>query len=81
MKTIRRLGKSKFSIEIPFEENNEKCLVTVEGTNLELIKYLHTMIYSVLRSYEQNGIPKEFKEVEKMSCGDIHYSFKNKKTF
>ena len=34
-----------------------------------------------MKSYYYNGIPEEFKQVEKTRMNDIHISFKNKKIF
>lgn len=80
--TRSAIGKQKFKVEIPYnDEVDGSCLVSIEGTDLDLIKYLQTIVYSVMKSYYYNGIPEEFKQVEKMRMDDIHISFKNKKKF
>lgn len=76
------IGKQKFKVEIPYnDEVDGSCLVSIEGTDLDLIKYLQTIVYSTMRSYYYNGIPEEFKQAEKMRMNDVHINFKNKLTF
>lgn len=76
------IGKQKFKVEIPYnDEVDGSCLVSIEGTDLDLVKYLQTIVYSAMRSYYYNGIPEEFKQAEKMRMNDVHINFKNKLTF
>lgn len=76
------IGKQKFKVEIPYDgEPDGSCLVSIEGTDLDLVKYLQAIVYSTMKSYYYNGIPEEFKQVEKMRMNDVHINFKNKLTF
>lgn len=76
------IGKQKFKVEIPFDDgSDENCLVSIERTNLDLVKYLQIIVYSVMNSYYYNGIPEEFKQIEKMRMNDVYIDFKNKKNF
>lgn len=76
------IGKQKFKVEIPFDDgSDENCLVSIEGTNLDLVKYLQIIVYSTINSYYYNGIPEELKQIKKIRMNDVHISFKNKKIF
>lgn len=80
--TRSAIGKQKFKVEIPYNDDVDgSCLVSIEGTDLDLVKYLQTIVYSVMKSYYYNGIPEEFKQIEKMRMNDVYIDFKNKKNF
>lgn len=60
------IGKQRFKVEIPYNDDVDgSCLVSIEGTDLDLVKYLQTIVYSTMNSYYYNGIPEEFKQVKK----------------
>lgn len=83
----RAIQKQEFMVKIPYDdedtinERGTKCTVTIEGTNLELIKYIQAIVFGTFKSYYYNGIPDEWKEIQKMSMGDVSISFKNKESF
>ena len=75
--TGNAIGKQKFKVEIPYNDDVDgSCLVSIEGTDLDLIKYLQTIVYSTMKSYYYNGIPEEFKQAGKIGMNDVHISFK-----
>lgn len=75
--TGNAIGKQKFKVEIPYNDDVDgSCLVSIEGTDLDLIKYLQTIVYSVMKSYYYNGIPEEFKQAGEIGMNDVHISFK-----
>ena len=75
--TGNAIGKQKFKVEIPCNDDVDgSCLVSIEGTDLDLIKYLQTIVYGTMKSYYYNGIPEEFKQAGKIRMNDVHISFK-----
>lgn len=75
--TGNAIGKQKFKVEIPYNDDVDgSCLVSIEGTDLDLIKYLQTVVYSIMKSYYYNGIPEEFKQAGKIRMNDVNISFK-----
>ena len=75
--TGNAIGKQKFKVEIPYNDDVDgSCLVSIEGTDLDLIKYLQTVVYSIMKSYYYNGIPEEFKQAGKIRMNGVHISFK-----
>lgn len=64
--TGNAIGKQKFKVEIPYNDDVDgSCLVSIEGTDLDLIKYLQTVVYSIMKSYYYNGIPEDLNRLKK----------------